>query len=373
MHSFCKLVHKQTCKNVINREYSNSELLIKILLQTFLLNPIPYSIKTKFDFFKTVLDNQFINKESKEYFINVFFTLQKNYWALNRLVFRYKFNKAPFQIKTDLILTNIDESNHNVITILQNNNKYLFTVNDLRNIIEVALSNSPYMFANPSPPKNPYNNMPFSKSILYQIYFFMKRGNFVLSNLFHNYFLCNFNLTQFKFDNEVLIRKKFIQKHLKNMDNDDLYNYGIRMLKSTKYTNKLQICKEFPKKLFIDVMMPYLRIYFVYLYSLDICERKNKACQLNMHLKKFYKFNPKFGRKYIRYIGKIIDVSFDTSHIKFEGIEYSVDYNKSHLEIYESVSGNDFELYENRGRRLHNRTNEEESVSAESSGSEDTM
>jgi len=377
MHSFCQLVHKQTTDYETNKEYSNKPL-INILLQIFLLNPIHYSIKAKFDFFKTVLDNQFINMETKRDFITVFSTIQKNYWLLNRFVHNFKLKKAPFLIRNDLILTPISESSHNVITILQNNNKYLFTVNDLRNIIEVALSNSPYMFANPSPPKNPYTNMPFSKSILYQIYFFMKHGNFLLSNLFHNYFLCNFNLTTFKCENEFIIRKKYIQQYLKNMDNDDLYYYSICMLSTTKYTRRMKINKGFPKKLFIDIMMPYLKIYVNYLYSLDVCERKSMACLLNMHLKKFYKFNPKFGRKYVRHInGKAIDVSYDTSHVNFSGMEYSTDYKKSHLELDENIYGNDFSLYD--GNVNHNRNgvsyyaNEEESLSGESSGSEDTV
>jgi hypothetical protein len=314
MHSFCQVVNKSIsetnelynfslfnnnrkemerdfCKIAWNYEYKPNltisiendlvSRMIKIFFHLFLVGPVQYSIQTKFSYFKKTIDNIFMNKKTREEFILKFCKIQRNYWALNRFVYNYKLRKAHFRVKTDLILNPIHESQHNVITIIHNNSKYLFTVGDLKNIIESALSNSPFLFSTPLAPKNPYNNIPFDKATLYKIYFFMKKGNFVLSNLFHNYFLCNFNLTRFRNENEVIIRKKHIDNYCNNTDIDELYHDGIEMIKMNKFTKRLKIDDEFPKKQFVDIMRPYLAIYYTKLFSLDISERNNSIVNFN--------------------------------------------------------------------------------------------
>jgi len=315
-----------------------------MLLHVFEASPGRYSIKTKFNYLKTIIDNVFLNNETKEEFLNLFSKSQRNYWIIKKCIQKHKWRKTAFQIKSDLILNSISETQHNVITILQNNKKYLFTVMDLKNIIECALCNSPYMFSEPTPPKNPYNNLPFDKSILYTIYFFMKHGHFVLSTLFHNFFLCDFNLTKFKMENEVIIRKKYIQQFIKNREITELYFDGIRMLKSSKFTKKLRIAYDFPKKTFVSIMLPYLKIYYCCIYSLDLCERNNSACELNMQLNRFYNYNPQFGRKYIEFCdSKPNIITFNVSHVKFKVNDHlsNNNYLNTHLELYNISLGND--------------------------------
>ena len=89
--------------------------------------------------------------------------------------------------------------------------KYLFTKSDLTKIIENALINSPYIYAEPLPIRNPYNNS-FWKIHLYNIYFFMKHG-FILPRIFHQYFIHNFHLKVFRDNTECMIR----EMHIKTM------------------------------------------------------------------------------------------------------------------------------------------------------------
>jgi len=368
MHTFSQIAHKTTsetdelynfstninsknmkfdfCSKAHNHEYvpnltipfetDMTNRLMKIFLFMFAVGHIDYSIQSKFSYFKKTIDNIFMTSNQRDEFISRFCKIQRHYWALSRAVYRYKWRKAPCRIQTDLILTPINESQHNVITILQNNNKYLFTVSDMRTIIEGALSNSPYMFAHPLAPKNPYNNLPFDKATLYHIYFFMKQGNFVLSNLFHNYFLCNFNLLHFKSENEVIIRKKYIGEYINNAECDELYDEALRMLTISKFTKKLIIDDDFPKERLVEIMKPYLRIFFSHIYSLDICERNNAACELSKQLKRFYEFNPQFGRKFIRLKnGRKTNWQFNDKHIEFRGKNYSLNYKDSHIDLEE--------------------------------------
>jgi hypothetical protein len=255
---------------------------------------------------------------------------------LSRAVYRYKWRKASYRIQSDLILTPISESQHTVVTIFQNNNKYLFTVLDLKNIIEGALTNSPYMFAHPLAPKNPYNNMPFDKATLYHVYFFMKRGNFVISNLFHNYFLCNFSLNKFKRDNEVIIRKNHLDHYVKNAPISDLYLEAISMLRLHKQSRNLRIDKDFPVSRFVEIMRPYLALYYSQIYSLDLAERDNAEYELKILLRRFAMYNPRFGKRCIKIMkGKPNEVYFLDDHIKFQRINHCISYQRSHIDFIE--------------------------------------
>jgi len=368
MHTFSQIAHKTTsetdelynfstninsknmkfdfCSKAHNHEYvpnltipfesDMTNRLMKIFLFMFAVGPIDYSIQSKFSYFKKTIDNNFMTTNQRDEFISRFCKIQRHYWALSRAVYRYKWRKASCRIQNDLILTPISESQHNVVTIFQNNNKYLFTVSDMRTIIEGALSNSPYMFAHPLAPKNPYNNLPFDKATLYHIYFFMKQGNFVLSNLFHNYFLCDFSLNNFKRENEVIIRKKHLDHYVKNAPIGDLYLEAIDMLRLHKQTRRLQIDKDFPASRFVEIMRPYLALYYSQIYSLDLAERDNSEYELKILLRRFAMYNPRFGKKCFRIVkGKPNEMYFLDDHIKFQRINRCISYQRSHIDFTE--------------------------------------
>jgi hypothetical protein len=347
-YNFYKIVHDYEFKTNTDISYDDdlSNRLIKSILFIYEMSYVDYSIQSKFSYYKKTIDNIFISVKQCEEFINRFCRIQRIYWTLNKAVYNYKLKKAPYRIQKDLILNPINNQQHNVITIMQNNNKYLFTVFDLRSIIEIALTNSSYMFSNPLPPKNPYNNLPFDKAILYKIYFFMKRGNFVLSNLFHNYFLCNFNLTKFKNENEVIIRKKYLDQYVKNSCDTDLHKEVIYMLRKNRFSRFLKIDKLFPVNKLVNILRPYLLLYYYKLYSLDSAERDNVDFELDILLRRFYDFNPKFGRKYLKRNngnngnnGNYVNVYFNDEHIKFQRLKCRGEYRDSHLEVVEQDRG----------------------------------
>ena len=64
-----------------------------------------------------------------------------------------------------------------------------------------------------------------------------------------------------------------------------------------KTTKKILINDEFPKKRLIKIMKPYLMLYLQSYYSFVPIVKNNAIVLLNNKLKKFQKFNPKFGRK----------------------------------------------------------------------------
>jgi len=295
--------------------------------------------RSKFHTLADVIENMFLTNEYKEDFLKLFCKIQKVYFAISRFAHIYRFKKSRIQINTDLSLSPIDQSSKNVITIFQHNSRYLFTLNDLIHIIETAISNSPNFFLEILDPKNPYTNMPFELSALYNIYFKHKESSGILSTLFHLFFLSNFNFDHYMLENESFIRDFAIKKYVFNSPAYILYDKVKHMLKSNSYTCKLEIHDEFPKDILVNIMRPFL--YYNYIYTFGVKPREktyvfNKI--LHHKLKKFYQHNPQFGRIFykIDYLSKKRLMNFNTDHIKF----YSINIKPFELmeDIFESAS-----------------------------------
>jgi hypothetical protein len=220
----------------------NNNKLIRILLNSFIISS-EHSIKKKYKFIKQTLDNIFIENDVKYFFMKNIQKIQKTYFALNKFAFHYKFKKSKIIVNEDLYLNLIDEKAKNSISIYQDNSIYKFILSDLVNIINNSLSNSSYFFSEPLPCKNPFNNIPFNKSTLYNIYFTVKKYNMVVSELFHFYFLSNFNLTKFKEDYETFLRDYVIKNYVYSKNYDILYSEVMGMLNTTiiNYCKRIKI------------------------------------------------------------------------------------------------------------------------------------
>lgn len=288
----------------------------------------------KYDFIRMICRLDFVNMDDKTYILSLYTRAQRYYFALCRLAFIFKFKRAPLIIATDLYLSNIKHDERNVITIFQNKQRYLFTITDLNKIIETAVCNSPYFVSEPLPVKNPYNNLPFSKSDLYNIYLQIRDRLIKTPQVIYQFFLSNFNLSKFQQNNRCLIREKYIEQFLVNEDKDTLVSY---IHSTLSYNNKIIIDDNFPDDILIRVFKPYLRLYLMMSYSLDISVRRVAKANLVNKLKQFYIYNPMFGRKIVSITkdNKKRTITYNDKHIHFELFTKKRDDNflKSHLSI----------------------------------------
>jgi hypothetical protein len=288
--------------------------------------------ENKFQFLNKILSNIFLNEGNKEKVVEIFFKIQKTYHAFSKIANIYRFKKSKLQINHDLYLNPITTQKYT--TILQNGKKYMFTATDLINIINTALSNAPHFFVEPLIAKNPYNNMPFNKSTLYNIYFFLRKTDYKMPILIEKYFLANFDITLFYFENESIIRDIAIQNFVFKSDTKVLYPSVINMIHKYDTKNILTISEDFPKDKLVNIMRPYLHLYYTTKYSFMFNKKENAYAELVYKFKQFIKFNPKFGRKYIlnNQFTKKADISFEENHINFYNIKKH-NYKDSHLVV----------------------------------------
>ena len=304
MNLFFLIIKKLLKINDTN--FQNLDSIQKIIYFMFISRNY-YSTYFKFSFFVNEINNIFLTEKQKEDFINIFCKIQKIYFSLSRFAYIYKFNKANVVADSDLCLNPIDINNKNTIALLQDKNKYYFKINDLINILNNSLSNSPNFFSEPLITKNPYNNVPFNKSTLYNIYFNITSKTNIVPELINKFFLSNFDLNKFEKDYEYLIREHAINKYVKNSDIDVLYNSVLIMLDFFNDHNlfahikdRINIHDDFPKKQLVDIMRPYLLLYFSYKYSLISTKKFDSKILLYKKLNEFYTFNPYFGKKNIK-------------------------------------------------------------------------
>jgi hypothetical protein len=254
--------------------------------------------KTKFAFLNKTLSNIFINTNSKEKFLNYFTKIQKTYHVLSKFAYRYKFIKSQPLITKDVYMNDLKENQPRVFSFIQNNKKYLFAITDLVNILNTSLGNTIYFISEPLVCKNPYNNMPFNKSTLYNIYFFLQKCGFIMPQLFHQYFMTNFNLKIYGEENEELIRDYSIKQYVNKTTVDELA-YEIRcVLDNCKWGKKLSIDPEFPNEDLVSVMRPYLELYYKGTYTMNESKRERCVKEYNYKIKQFVHHNKTFGRKY---------------------------------------------------------------------------
>ena len=308
----------------------------------------------KFKLLQSIIENIFCSDQFKEQILDLFCSIQKVEKAFSKFAHLYKYKKAPIKIKTDMFLNPIKYGDKNVMCIFDDKNScnYLFTINDLIQIIKKSLIHSPNFFSDPSESKNPYTNIPFNKSTLYNIYFFIKQRNFIMPTLIQNFFMENFDLESFRKNNTHIIRECAIKDFVDNIEPQEAEFHILTMLKSYR-RKKTNIDFDFPKNKLLEIMRPYLHYYFIATYSLCMEKRHEYFHKLCHKLTRFFAFNPHFGRKYLKMQRASLDASvnpfdtknkikkrviiFDDAHVHFHEKE-NISFLTSHIKEEDNFS-----------------------------------
>jgi hypothetical protein len=360
-----KVINNQN--NIFSYKYDNSDNTNRIckIFYGCLDDNIKNNVyKNKFDFYIKTIDNFYLSDKSVDRveFINLFYKIQKIYHTLNRFFYNIKYKKSKLIVDTDLQLNTISQDSENILSIYHFNSRYLFRIDELLKIIYTSLTNCYNFFSEPLVIKNPYNNIPFGKSILYYIYFkliFNTNIKFIKHDyidLFLKFVKCNFNMTEFLDSYEYVLREHAITNFLKNSTNSILKHRIKNMInafnvKVKKENKQIIIHDEFPDDLLIRIMKPYLYLELESFYSLVNKNKIESIRKLEKKLYEFQRFNPQFGRKiykmktiYTKSKVKRVKSHFEfiTKHKKFESYD-SEKFVKNHL----SYNYDDFIIEDN--------------------------
>ena len=284
-----------------------------------------FSIDKKFEFLKTILENPFLkNSQILPHFWGLFQKIQRVYFAFLRVLYLWKFKRAKIYNTEDLFMNSIKEGQKGTIVLFENQTKYIFHIRELIQSIHNNLSNCSHFFPDIKSCKNPYTNVPFKKSNLYNIYFAIKGSDYKLPRLFDRFFIESFDLQQFSLKNAQLINEEWLEQYTKTAVN--IYNIKDQLEEMFLF-HKIKtppIHNEFPKTRLIEIMLPYLSLYNKSQYYINTQKAEQSHIKLHNKLLRFKLYNPIFGRKKIhvlydafrKKLGKT--VSFNDRHIIFE-------------------------------------------------------
>jgi len=287
---------------------------------TLIASSLFSSTKNRLRFYRSVVENPFVAQEAKTKFIHWFTQMQRTYWSFSRLAQKWRWRKPRIQIYTDLYMNTLELSHPHTYPLMQMNNVYLFTLSNLTNIILTAITHADHFCHSPLPIKNPYNNLMFSKSDLYNIYFRIKRVYIKVPVFLQRFFECEFNVYQFKIECETKLREHAIREYVKSAEAIDLYGDIDMMIREVDKNRYLRISPRFPLRLVVQAFRPMLPMYYLSLYSFDKTQRDYCAIRLDRELRRFIYENPKFGQKTGRFV-----TSHTNPFVETEVVEY---YNK---------------------------------------------
>ncbi len=257
---------------------------------------IPFhSIRDKFQTLNFILTNQLITEELKQGIFTIFSINQCAYRILCRFCYLYKLKKSNVFTNDlsfeDLTLVNEKQK---IIIHCQNLN-YYFRTSDLVNIITKSILTCPEMFVEPSDIKNPWTNIPFSKSNLYNIYFQLKRRNISLL-LFDCYFKTNFILKNFSTQFEPLIMDEYLKTYIYELSIDKRFVLINELLTKYKRSNKIlrnfRILRQYSKNVIVEKFAPFLKRYLFVKHSLNQTNRFENEQRLIKELTKFINSKP---------------------------------------------------------------------------------
>ena len=285
-------------------------------------------IKRKYCIIKNQLFNSLSTENEKKRIFNFFNNLQRKYFILKRFFFKIYYKRCKcYEPQIDMSLNDLKiVKDHLKITLLHGNTKYVFSLTDLINIINTALTYNSGYFCTPQNIKNPYTNLNFSRSNLYNIYYKLKESTFIMPILYHRYFLNNFDLRIFSVFNENLIKEATIENILQTNDQNKKFNFIKKMLgffnKYRGINKRITYDKFFPKKELISIFSIYLKQFLSAFFIHD--ENVYSHCRIDLfkNLDEFHLKNPTFGRRIVsRSIKKLY-------YVGVLNYEYGFEYDK---------------------------------------------
>jgi hypothetical protein len=211
----------------------------------------------------------------RAHFYRLFCVLQKHYGVWMRFVHWCKWKRARVVISHDLDMRELDPLAVTTVCVYQRGAKYLFSSQDIVRLVCFALTNHNQFVSTPNSVKNPYNNIAFSKSILYQLYWWLSTLPFrwmppvKYMTWFHRYYASEFHLSLFLRQNEMELRDYTLLVFVQQMSLPDVVHNVQHMMDAFETycdtyhpgTKVPIIHKQFPMEK-CNVFRPFLYHYF---------------------------------------------------------------------------------------------------------------
>ena len=209
-------------------------------------------------------------------------------------------NAINSKIDSDLYLTSLDNFNGKyIISLLEKKSIYKFRISDIVNLWMLALTHVCGLFVKSLCVKNPYTNLEFSKSSLYNIFFKLVHTGFIIPPLIISFVKCNLDIDMFTIKNYPELKELSILNFMREGSCLDKYEHIINMLHDNRkiidYHTIASLSGWSVKKRATVVFSNYLFLYLQSEFSCNPLIKNESRKRLQEKLKKFKTDEPTFG------------------------------------------------------------------------------
>ena len=204
------------------------------------------------------------------------------------------------EIDKDLFLTSLDDFNEKyVISLLEGKTIYKFRISDIVNLWVLSLTHTDGLFVRPVCVKNPYTNLEFSKTSLYNIFFKLLYTGFIIPPLITSFIRYHLDIHTFKIRNYPELKELSILNFIREGSYLEKYEQIINMLHDNRkvidYYTMASLCVWSVKKRAIEVFNNHLFLYLESEYSCNPLIKNVSKNRLKEKLKEFKEREPTFG------------------------------------------------------------------------------
>jgi len=251
----------------------------------------PLSVNSQTSIFSSV----YLNETIQHRILSIFQKTQQTYHAFSKVARVYRHKHTPVQINTDLYMNDLIPSKSTTFVLLDHDKIYYFSLNDLAKIMMDSLTYSYMFFIEPKVCKNPYNNVPFTKSTLYNIYFRMKSVFCVVPPLIHAFFMSDFNVFLFKKQNESTLLEHIVREYVAKTEPIHMRAEILTMISEYDTNRVLYIHRCFPSTSLLKGVKHMFILYLSRKHTQDGYIYQNYGFELSRLMNTFIHENPQFG------------------------------------------------------------------------------
>jgi hypothetical protein len=222
---------------------------------------------------KMIVENLFISDKNKHEFLVNFSRFQKTINGFKKLVkiWRIKKKCIVYPNTTDLKGNDLTDCKpHLLIDLIEDNTIYSFYIHDLLKMWNIALKQRMYVIEQPTTLKNPYTNLEFSITNLYNIYYKALFNGIRRPAIVEMHFHCNFSIKMLLCTYGAQLREWAVTEYSETND-ISLYNELIGVYSDYGHLlPKLRVSDSFSVKIKmrqIEIYKPIIQAYCFMAYS----------------------------------------------------------------------------------------------------------
>jgi hypothetical protein len=256
---------------------------------------------SKFSVYNEFMNSDIYTWSDKHRFQTAFRKAQKIYYAFTRFYRNIQMKKAlVFDCNTDLTMEPLYKlKNKFKIDLIHENTLYKFSISDIMRISRCNLLNHSDLFIEPTMPKNPYNNVNFSRGNIYTIYLHLIMNGFTIPKIFDRFIHADVSLKRFHRENETFLLNKAISEYHMDMSEHQLYIEIIMMFRTLRPRN-LYIHIDYPEGEVVKKCKHLLNDFWHSQYEMTFKQRTYYMGKLVRKIDEFMISDSSFGRIIIR-------------------------------------------------------------------------